>query len=458
MKKFFGYVSGLIAILALSSGLHAQTITTVAGSGIEGYAGDGGKATAAKIHWPQAIALDKKENIYIADADNNVIRRIDAVTGIVTTVAGNGYLCGTGSGDYSGDNGPATVAHLNQPTGVAIDTAGNIFIADSKNHCVRKVNKAGVITTVAGTGVPGFSGDNSPATGSRLNQPTRVAVDTFGNIFITDVQNHRIRKVDASANIFTVAGTGLPGYSGDGAGASAAQLFYPIDVAVDKRGNLYIADELNNCIRKVDMISGIITTIAGNSTVPAFTGDGGPATDARLYDPTGIAVDTFGNVYISDMGNFRVRVIDTVTGIIHTIAGTDSAGYNGDKRPATTARLSLPQGLALNPKGSLFIADQGNDRIRFIGSKIEGIQQVINYISEVSVYPNPGADVFEINIASVISEPAKVKITDIKGSLVMQTDAYTNKARQITLSAPPGIYLMSVQTPHGTWNGKLVVR
>ncbi len=275
--------------------------------------------------------------------------------GDITTVAG------TGVPGYNGDGGVATSAQLNSPYGVAVDAWGNLFIADSENQRVRKVTASRVITTVAGTGVAGYNGDGGAATSAQLNYPYGVAVDPSGNLFIADFNNQRIRKVAASGVITTVAGTGVAGYNGDGGVATSAQLNYPFSVVVDSSGNLFIDDYGNQRIRKV-ATSGIITTVAGTG-VAGYNGDGGVATSAQLNDPWGVTVDSSGNLFIADYGNQRIRKVAT-SGIITTVAGTGVAGYNGDGADATSAQLNNPDGVAVDASGNLFIADSTNQRIR----------------------------------------------------------------------------------------------
>jgi len=277
-------------------------ISTLAGNGTAGYSGDGGPATSARLSGPAGVAVDGAGNLYIADQSNQRIRKVTAATGIITTVAGNG------TAGYSGDGGPATSAELNFPAGVAVDSAGNLYIADYNNSVIRKVNTSGIMTTVAGNGTGGYSGDSGPATSAELYLPIGVAVDGTGNLYIADTGNQRIRKVDASGIITTVAGNGTAGYSGDGGLAISAQLDRPTSAAVDSAGNLYIADTGNQRIRKVNA-SGIITTVAGNGTF-GYSGDGGAATSAEFYDPDGVAVDSAGNLYIADANNQRIRKVN----------------------------------------------------------------------------------------------------------------------------------------------------
>jgi sugar lactone lactonase YvrE len=327
------------------------TLSVIAGSGAQGFGGDGGPATSAHLSYPVGVAVDGAGNLFIADLQNNRIRKVSPV-GIITTVAGTTF-------GFSGDGGAATSAQLVHPEGVAVDGAGNLFIADTFNQCIRKVGSDGIITTVAGTGVSGFSGDGGAATSAQLVNPWGVAVDGAGNLFIADSGNNRIRKVTAAGIITTVAGTTL-GFSGDGGAATSAQLVNPWGVAVDGAGNLFIADTSNNRIRKVT-VDGIITTVAGTGT-RGFSGDGGPATSAQLSVPEGVAVDGAGNLFIAEFNNQRIRKV-TAAGIITTVAGTGISGFSGDGGPATSARSSSANGVVVDGAGNLFIAD-GNNRIR----------------------------------------------------------------------------------------------
>jgi len=302
-------VGGLSFILMgglLISPVQAALITTVAGGGNS--FGDGGTATEAQLRYPSGVAVDSSGNLYIADTGNHRIRKVDT-DGVITTVAG------TGSSGYSGDGGAATEAQLSSPSGVAVDSSGNLYIADSGNNRIRQVDTNGVITTVAGGG---FDGDGGAATSARLSYPSGVAVDSSGNLYIADKGKHRIRKVDTNGVISTVAGDGTTGYSGDFGAAAEAQLDNPSGVAVDSSGNLYIVDTRNNSIRKVDT-NGVISTVAGDGTY-GYSGDGGAATDAQLYNPSAVAVDSSGNLYIADTNNGRIRKVDT-NGVISTVAG-----------------------------------------------------------------------------------------------------------------------------------------
>ena len=309
----------LLAAYAGAQTFTDSTITTFAGTGERGFGGDGGSATAAQLYNPRHVAVDGSGNLYIADIYNYRIRKVDS-SGVITTVAG------TGERGYGGDGGPATEARLHFPRDVAVDGAGNLYIADTQNQRIRKVDSSGVITTVAGTGESGYGGDGGPAVQARLSYPRGVATDHAGNLYIADYNNLRIRKVDSSGVISTVVGTGELGASrgvnGDGGLAVRAQLRNAHDVATDNKGNLYIADTEGNRIRKVDS-SGIITTVAGTRE-SGYGGDGGPAVNARLRHPTGVALDDAGNLYIVDCYNNRIRKVDS-SGIITTVAGTGAS-------------------------------------------------------------------------------------------------------------------------------------
>jgi uncharacterized protein (TIGR03437 family) len=329
-------------------------ITTVAGNGTQGFSGDNGPATSAQLAQPFGLAVDSGGNLYIADWGNSRIREVS--NGVITTVAGNGTCC------LLGDNGPATSAQINEPEDIAVDSAGNLYISDFVHHSVRKVSD-GVITTVAGNGTQGFSGDNGPATSAELAGPYGIAVDAAGNLYIGDAPANCVRKVSAGV-ITTVAGNGLPGYSGDNGPATSAQLSYPYGVSVDAAGDLFIADSNNYRIRKV--ANGVITTVAGNGTT-GFGGDNGPAASAQVQ-PFGVAVDSAGSVYIADAQNNRIRKV--TNGVITTVAGNGTAGFGGDNGPATNAQLYEPSGVAVDSAGNVYIADTFNNRVREVSGGV----------------------------------------------------------------------------------------
>jgi len=335
-------------------------ITTVAGNGSSTFSGDGGPATAAGVS-PSDVTVDASGNLYIPDGDASRIRRVDHTSGIIITVAGDGAF------GFSGDGGPATSASLNFAFDVAVDNSGNLYIADTANGRIRQVDhSSGIITTIAGNGL-GFSGDGWPATSAPVNGPRAVALDGSGDLFIID--SYRIRRVDhASGIINTVAGNGQEGYGGDGGPATDASIDKTNGLAADLNGNVYIGDRVNGRIRRVDHKSGIIATVAGNGTF-GFSGDGGPATTASLGGAEGVAVDRSGDLYIADRGNNRVRRVNHKTGIITTVAGNGSAGFSGDGGPATSAALNSPGKVAVDDPGNLYIADSANYRIRRVDHK-----------------------------------------------------------------------------------------
>ncbi len=355
----------LFLVLVLGLPLAAQgpgTITTVAGNGAAAFAGDGGPAAAASLNNPVFVAFAPDGSFYIADFGNHRVRRVDS-QGAITTVAGNGVV------GFSGDGGPAVNASLNDPTGVAVDSAGDLYIADAANDRIRKVDSNGMITTVVGTGAGGFAGDGGPATAAMLDCPTRIAFDGFDNLFIADQCNHRIRKVDTNGIITTVAGAGTAGaafggFSGDGGPATAAQFKHPTAVTVDAGGNIYITDQLNSRIRRVNR-AGTVTTVAGTGAA-SYSGDGGPATSAALSTPGAVAVDAAGILYIADNVNNRIRRVGA-DGIITTVVGNGMASSTGDGGPASAATVNNPFGISFDAQGNLFIAESGANRIRRIG-------------------------------------------------------------------------------------------
>ncbi len=339
------------------------TITTVAGNAAWIYAGDGAAATGSSIFLPFGVAVDAAGNLFLADSSNNRIRRVDAATGTISTVAGNGLI------GYSGDGGAALSAALSNPSSLTLDAAGNLYFSDSGNNVVRRIDAfTATISTVAGSAtLHGYSGDNLPATQAALNGPNGLALDAAGNLYIADSANNVVRLVTAATGIIsTIAGNGAPGFSGDSGPALSASLNNPWSIAFGPSGELYIADQNNQRIRKVSA-SGIISTFAGIGST-GFTGDLGPANQAQLNVPSSVVVDVAGNVYIADSGNNRVRKVGAQTGTIITIAGNGGQSFGGDYGPATQGGLYGPYGLSLDDQGSLFIADVFHNRIRKVAS------------------------------------------------------------------------------------------
>ena len=411
--------SNRIRMIAATSGtfygvaVTAGDLYTVAGAGTSGFAGDGGPATAAELSGPEAVAVDGAGNLVISDTGNQRIRLVAAASGTfygqamtagdIYTVAGNGRF------EFSGDGSPATAAGLRDPQGVTVDPSGNLVIADSFDNRVRVVAATpgtfygvamttGDIYTVAGNGTAAFAGDGGPATAAELFFPNATIVDGAGNLVIADFYNNRARVVAATSgsfygqamtagHIYTVAGTGAAGYSGDGGPATAATLRTPTSVTADAAGNLLIADSANNRIRAVAatpgsfygqaMTAGDIYTVAGNGTY-GFAGDGGPAASAELRDPMGVSFDGSGNLLISDTNNERVRLVAAASGSylgqavsagdIVTVAGNGTTGFLGDSGPAVHARLDFPRATAVDGTGSLLIVDGDNGRIRKVGA------------------------------------------------------------------------------------------
>ena len=329
------------------------------GSGwANGYSTDGPKANSRQITNPSGVAKDKNGFIYFSEQGNNLIRKVSTITGDLITVAGNL------SAAYSGDGGQATAASINIPSGVAVDKSGNVYIADQGNARIRKVSTSGIITTLAGTGTIGFTADGATATSARIAQPLAVAVDTSGNVYFAEQNNHRIRKISTTGILTTVAGNGAASFAGDGGQATAASISYPAGVWLDAAKNIYIADAGNNRIRKVNT-SGIMTTIAGNGTA-GFSGDNAAATAAKLYNPYGVTTDSVGNIYIADRNNNKIRMVNT-SGIISTIVGVTATG--GDGGPATASTVGSPQGVVCDG-ANLYIAAFADHEVRIVGQKV----------------------------------------------------------------------------------------
>jgi cysteine-rich repeat protein len=381
------------------------SITTIAGTGVGGYSGDGGPAVLAQLANPSAVAVDGLGNVLIADSDNNVIRRID-IDGTINTIAG------TGVASYSGDGGQALNATFSEPQGLVVDASGRVIVADTANSVVRRIDTTGVITTVAGNGTSGSTGDGGQATAALLSFPVAVAVDASGQIFIADTFNQRIRKIGSTGVITTIAGTGTDGYGGDGGPATAAMLSSPFGVAVDAQGQVAICDTSNERIRRIDT-TGSISSIAGNGTY-GFGGDGDMATSAQISDPFQLATDAMGRVYITDTNNNRIRRIE-LDGTITTVAGTGLYGFTGDGGPATKAELAKANGVAVDATGRVFIADTYNHRIRMVDAA--GIITTIAGDGTTAVLQNPNGVALDGNGGVVIA------------------DTYNHRVRRLDLAA-----------------------
>ena len=359
--KFTNYLSYCLTIVLLlvtagSGRAQFGIINTVAGNGTGTFAGDGGAATTASLNSPVGIWVDVAGDLYIADQANNRIRKVTTSTGIITTIAGSG------AAGYTGDGGLALTATLNSPTGVFVDATGNIFIADFGNNVIRKVS-GGIITTVAGTGAAGFSGDGGLATAATLNNPFGIWVEASGNIIFTDQGNVRVRKVDGATGIITtIAGTGTPGFCCDGSPATAATFSHPSGICEDPSGVIYFCTQGGNArVRKIDL-AGIIHTEMGNGT-PGFSGDCGQATDAEIRVPQGVVSDPAGNIYLATTSDYRIRLVEAATGIIHTVAGDGATSFSGDGGSPLSAGMN-PNGVTLDAAGNIYVS--GDNRVRKI--------------------------------------------------------------------------------------------
>jgi RHS repeat-associated protein len=395
-----------------------DVITTVAGNGIHGYSGDGGPATQAKLWSPSGVAVGADGSLYIADWANHRIRRV-ASDGIITTVAGNG-IC-----SYSGDVGPATQASLCYPSGVAVSADGSVYIADSGNHRIRRVAQDGIITTVAGNGTQGYSGDGGPATQAGLYGSYGVDVGADGSLYIAESSNHRIRRVAPDGIITTVAGNGTEEFSGDGGPATQASLYFPYALTVGADGSLFIADRGNHRIRRVSP-DGIITTVVGNGTYGRV--DGGPATQTGLIYPSGLAVGADGSLYIAESINPVIRRVGS-DGIITTVAGTGATGNPADGVPATKARLQILDGVAIGPDGSVYAADNYDHRIRRISPTLPGFG-----LADIAIPSEDGAEIYRFDrtgkhLSTRNALTGATLLTfgyDSQGRLVKVTDANGN--------------------------------
>lgn len=414
----------------------SQTMYTYAGTGISGFSGDGNWTTAAKTSTPTGVTIDNSGNIYIADLGNKRIRKGNN-SGIISTVAGDGTI---GSG---GDGGSATSAQLNYPPSICVDASGNIYISDQANNRIRKVNTSGIISTIAGTGVAGFSGDGGLATSAQINYPYGITVDASGNIFFADFSNARVRKINTSGIITTIAGTGVTGNSGDGGPATSAQIWAPTGITVDALGNVYFTDQSNHLLKKINT-SGIINTIAGTNT-SGYTGDGGPATTAKLNFPRGVAIDGFGNIYIADRANHAIRKINT-SGTISTIAGTGTGGFNGDGGNPTFTKLFYPTDVTCDAAGNLYIADSWNNRVRLLCAStctLSSVGEINPSRSLFEIYPNPTSELLNISNNSSELNYTFIEIINCLGQSVLSIP-YSKTIDISSLSK--GIYNIKIST------------
>jgi DNA-binding beta-propeller fold protein YncE len=340
--------------------IQSWIITTAVGTGEKGYAGDGGPAARAQLNGPFDVGFDPAGNLYFSDTFNHCVRRVDARNNVIVTVAG------CGEPGYSGDGGPAIHARFNEPYGIAVDKSGNVYVADRHNHCVRRIDAAsGNVTTFAGNGLSGFSGDDGPAARAGMVEPNGLALDPGQTrLFVADVADHRLRVVDlASGTIWTFAGTGEAEHRGDGGPATKAGIYGARAVKVAADGTVYILERQGSTLRAVDPRTGIIMTIAGTG-LRSYTGDNGPALAATFDAPKELAIDRDGNLLIVDTENHAIRRIDLRSRTVVTIAGNGRQGGQGDGGPAVAASLDRPHGAAVAPDGSIYIGDTNNHRVR----------------------------------------------------------------------------------------------
>jgi len=442
MKKYIPFLLFLLNIF--SSTAFCQVIYTIAGNDSTfGYSGDGGPGINAKLHNPEGILLDGKGNLYICDVENFCIRKINLTSGgIMNTVAGNGHQ------GYSGDGNVATDAELNGAFDLAFDKKGNLYIADANNNCIRKVSISDTISTIAGTGTAGYNGDSIPAVNATLNFPTGIAVDSAGNIYIADSRNYRIRKIDTAGMITTFAGTGVRGYSPDNSDIDTVRLDSLGSLRFDKKGVVFFSDNVR--IRKIDARK--MTSIAGNGTV-GYSGDGGYAITASIGGSV-IDIDSSGDIFIADVNANRIRKISS-SGTITTIAG---GGVDlGENINPLSANLFAPQGVAVNANGDIYISDGGNNRVRVVTNHLN-VNNLSTLNVEMNIYPNPCHDKFTIQINTVIKETAELTISAIDGKELYHALVPTNAQTPIVTTLPAGCYTINANTNHGHFITKLVIQ
>lgn len=460
-KSILGFVCWALAINCFAQ---IGIINTVVGNHAGGFSGDGGQATNAEINLPYGVTVDQFGNVYVADWENALVRKVDTL-GVITTFAGNmAYWQG-----YSGDGGPATNAELYNPGSIAVDKSGNVFISDGANNVIREVNTAGIINTVIGNHVQGYSGDGGPASAAELYSPWGIAMDTANNLYIADVTNNVIRKVTHSTGIITtIAGGGSS--SLDGVPATDAILLGPTGVTIDNSGRIYIAETQREVIRMVDT-SGVIHTVAGNGyshiyyygIFGGYAGDGGPATNAELSNPGDVKIDSYGDIYISDNQNQVIRKVDT-SRIISTVAGNGYisffylsyfGGYSGDGGPAIDAELNRPAGISIDKYNNLYFADINNNAIREVAGTISTGTTKLNLENRLMiVYPNPSNGIFTISMKNEKLKMKNIEVFNVLGEQVYSNNyqLLANSHQPITIDLsghPNGIYFLKAVTEDG---------
>ncbi len=455
MKKNIFLLMILLPLCARS-----QIITTYAGAIGHCFGGDNGPATDASFDFPCNVAVDNLGNMLVADFWNARIRKIDKATGIITTIAGNGHFTN------SGDGGMATDAGINSPTGVATDRLGNIYITcDSitgagtiyyvmQGSYVRKISASGIITTLAGTGSAVYGGDGGPATDAGIGQTNGICLDSSGNVFIAEWSS-RIRKIDLAGIITTIAGNGIPGYSGNNGPATDAQIWKAGDVVTDNCGNLYFTDA--SYIRKIDA-AGIIHTIAGTGG-SVYSGDGGPATSAGIGNACGLALDDSGNVLFSDILYPVIRKISP-SGIISKIAGNGILGYAGDGGDPDSAEIKSVYGVAIDSLNNIYLSDVQNENIRMICSTCSGnsaTKMITADHPELIIQSLPTYGSFNVILTSNTQNASRLIVTNMNGQKVKDTPCVSGKELQMTLNEPPGVYLVTVICGQHLLHSKILV-
>ncbi|MBA3828824.1 MAG: T9SS type A sorting domain-containing protein [Taibaiella sp.] len=545
-----------IVSLSVVNVANSQTINAFAGTTSAGYTGDGGAATSAKINNPRGIWVDPDGTTYLCDYANNCIRKI-STAGIITTIAGSTI----GVSGFSGDGGLASSARLRGPFDIAKDNTGNIYIVDLFNYRIRKITTSGIISTIAGDGIAGSTGNGGSALSAHII-PYGVTVDSHNNVYITEPDSNKVRVIKAG-KIYAFAGNGMPGYSGDSGAATLAEMKIPTQLAVDIYDNVYICDQANNRIRKVSAAAGVISTYAGTG-IRGYSGDGGAATSANLAVPVGIGTDVLGNVFFSDAGNSRIRKINS-DGNITTIAGNGTTGDSGDGGPAISASLGGIQDIGVDNSGNIIIADgtysvlrritYGNTRVRFIHGQVDtftiqensiatsldsllaiadpdngqtemttlfkapnngtasiswsalstgmtiyptgitytpnagfiGKDTLIVWVNDgfsvdtsviivsvvknnvgvrnqfekselsLKIVPNPNNGSFVLNVTSALVEPLEISIFDLEGRKVKKLNAITNKEINITSYLNPGVYFINAYTQDKQCTSKITI-
>ena len=449
MKKL---LLSLFIIASIAKQTQAQIITTVAGNGYGaggtgGYSGDGGQATNAELNWPDGLSLDGMGNLYIVDNYNKRVRIVNT-NGIISTIAGDGGVTN------SGDGGPATAAGIYNPRAIAIDNFGNVCVSEAAGNVVRKINTNNIISTIVGNGTHGYSGDGGQATNAELNYSLGLTLDAVGNIYVADAGNGYIRMVNTNGIISTIAGNGTSAWSGDGGLATNAGIGTPMGLTFDAAGNLYISDNYNNRVRIVyysETAGGlIINTIAGGGS---SLNDGGAATNDNIW-PGFMATDGIGNLYIADEQNARIRKVNT-NGVISTIAGNSTSAWSGDGGLATNAGIGVPEGLAFDAAGNLYISDHYNHVVRKITNVAQqaGIEQFATNKEQLTIYPNPSTGSIQVSYTNSMDE---LKVSNMLGQVVYEAKPSSTSTNVQIDNA--GVYFITITSGASISTQKVIVQ